>query len=173
MQSNPAVSSSESPGTSSLRRSLMLLATLGLAAVGWVLLDEPDAVGAAESRPQNAVAIVDGSVVTEDEILDDARVELEELEAQRAAILERAVETRVCDLMIDAEARRRGVDRHSLLLEEVDAKLDTAVGDQLLNEEFGELSASEQYEVRYAVRWEAFMDELRQRHSVEVLAAAD
>lgn len=147
----------------------MLIATLGLAAVGWVLLDEPDAVGAAESRPQNAVAIVDGAVVTEEDVLDHARTELEELEVQRAAILERAVETKVSDLLIDAEARSRGVDRHTLLAQEVDAKLDTVVGDTLLSEEFGELDEAEQYQIRYELRWQAFLDELRTRHDVEVL----
>ena len=147
----------------------MLVATLGLGAVGWILLDEPDAVGAAESRPLGAVAIVDGAIVTEDEILDDARTELENLEVQRAAILERAVEVRVADLLIDAEARHRGIDRHTLLRDEVEAKLDTVVSEELLTEEFGQLSEDEQFQVRYELRWQAFLDELRQHHDVEVL----
>ncbi|MDA8019582.1 MAG: SurA N-terminal domain-containing protein [Thermoanaerobaculia bacterium] len=167
MQPTPPVSSSAS--TSPLRRSLMLVATLGLAAVGWVLLDEPDAVGAAESRPLNAVAIVDGAVVTEDEVLDHARRELDELEDRRAEILERAVETKVCDLLIDAEAKRRGIERETLLRQEIDQKLDT-LDEELLAEGFSELDESEQFEVRYALRWQAFMDELRQRHDVELLS---
>lgn len=149
----------------------MLIATLGLGTVGWVLLDEPDAVGAAESRPLGAVAIVDGAIVTEEEILDEARSELEALEAQRAAILERAVEIRVADLLIDAEARLRGIDRQDLLQTEVDAKLDAVVSDELLSAEFGQLSEQEQQQVRYELRWQAFLDELRSQHDVEVLTA--
>lgn len=149
----------------------MLAATLALASVGWILLDEPDAVGAAESRPANAVAIVDGAVVTEDEILEHARQELAELEAQRAAILERAVETRVSDLLIEAEATRRGMDRQTLLRQEVDAKLHTVAADEMMSEEFGDLDAEAQEDVRYALRWQAFLDELRQHHDVELLTA--
>ena len=127
MQTIPSSSSSTSP----LRRTLMLVATLGLGAVGWILLDEPDAVGAAESRPLGAVAIVDGAIVTEEEIFDDTRHELAELEARRIAILERAVETRVGNLLIDAEARRRGIDRQALLRDEIEAKLNTVAGRRL------------------------------------------
>lgn len=156
MQSNSPESTSP---TSSLKRTLMLAATLSLAAVGWVLLDEPDAVGAAESRTQNTVAVVDGMVLTEDEVLHQARHELDELDAQRAEILERAVETKVCDLMIEAEARSRGIDRHTLLAEEIDAKLDTVAT------EGAELDAAGLYELR----WQEFMAELRRRHHVEVV----
>jgi hypothetical protein len=116
-------------------------------------------VGAAESRAQNAIAVVDGMVLTEDEVLHQARHELDELDAKRAEILERAVETKVCDLLIEAEARSRGVDRHTLLAEEIDAKLDTVAA------EGTDLDAAGLYELR----WQEFMVELRQRHHVEVV----
>lgn len=166
-----------------LRRLVIVAATAAMAAVGWFLLDEPDAVGAAETVPaasaHEVLARVAGHEITHDQIRDAARDELDSLDRQvrerRRQILERSLEAGIADLLLDAEAHRRGLDREALLEAEVDSKLGLVSDDAVealredLRENLRENSAEADEEaIRRQLRREAFLEELRSRHPVEV-----
>lgn len=164
------------PAPSALFRRLVILgATAAMAAVGWFLLDEPDAVEATETAAvvptHEVLARVAGRELTRDGLRDAARDELEALEREvrerRRQILERGLESSVAELLLDAEARRRGVGREALLEAEVESKLGL-VADEAVETARSEHSGADDEEIRRIIRRESFLDELRRRHRVEV-----
>jgi predicted DsbA family dithiol-disulfide isomerase/Skp family chaperone for outer membrane proteins len=102
-----------------------------VAASGLVLLATSFAIG--QSVPKQ-LAVVNGEVVTEDQIRGAAKDELESLEAQRVQfeasyaqkqydIIDKALNEFVDDRVLEAEAKKRGITKQALMEAEVDAKV--------------------------------------------------
>ncbi|MEM1204660.1 MAG: hypothetical protein AAGN66_15635 [Acidobacteriota bacterium] len=108
------------------RRILMVTASLVIGAFGWFLLGEPETLGAKETtQPEQAdlYARVEGIAVTRSDVRAELAEELDALELERRELIAKAVEARVEQILIDAEAARRGVDQDLLMEHEIEARL--------------------------------------------------
>lgn len=133
------------PGTSIARRIFLLTASLAIGAVGWLLLGEPDSVTAAERPPADVVARVDGVEITAPQVAERAASELRRLEERRYELILDATRGEVRRLLVETEARGRGL----------------SVG-ELLEAELGPGTAAD-------AELEAFYRRLEARHEVEIL----
>lgn len=111
------------PTANNLRRLLLLAASLGVGAVLWFVLGESEAVVAAESGGQRVLARVNGVMITEEEVLDAAAADLEQLDRERQGILDEHLNAKVRALLAETAAKRHGVSLEQYLAAEVDAGL--------------------------------------------------
>lgn len=158
-----------------VRRLLMLCTAGAVGAVGWTLLGEAES---AADRDE-IVARVDGVEVTEQDLEREVSAELAALDAARRRLLSDALEHRVREVLIEHEARRRGLDRARFLALEVDGRLDEISLDAAREylEGHGDLGGRGQAVVdpervrraRRALRTEALVRELKRRARVDVL----
>lgn len=168
-------------GRTLLRRLLLLSASLTIGTVIWFLLGDSDglvaeekllpAAHAAAPAPATVIAHVDGVAITEEDVVVDVAGELAKLEERRRQLLHAALESRIVDQLITAEAENRGVGVEALLALEVEAKLDL-VEDAQLEARIESASAPRdslaERELRRQIRFEAFVRELRQAAAVTV-----
>lgn len=98
-----------SNAASTIRRLLLLTASVGVGAVGWFMLGESEAASAVQQAEQHVVARVNGVAVTEDDVLEAAAPELLQLERRRHEILDRYLDEKVRNLLVEAAARERGL----------------------------------------------------------------
>lgn len=98
-----------------LRRVLLVAASGALAAFGWLLLDErgplnaQEKAGAVLSSARDVVAEVDGQAITRADLESVVRGELAELEKRQSELYHQALEKKIDELLLAAEARKRGV----------------------------------------------------------------
>lgn len=113
-------SAANHPRPSNLRRVVLLVASVGLGAVGWFMLGDSEAASAVEPQAeQHVVARVHGVAITEQDLLEAAAPELRELEHQRHEILDRHLDGEVRRLLLEAAARERGVSPEDYLAHEL------------------------------------------------------
>ncbi len=117
----------QNPSSLTLRRLLLLAATLVVGAVGWFLLGEGEAVIAEErvdpKGDQKVVARVNGMSITEDELLKAAAAELLKLERQKHETLQQFLENQVRENLLEMAAEKRGVSSEEYAKAEVTDKL--------------------------------------------------
>ncbi len=106
-----------------VKRSLQIIASLALAGVGWVLLEDSEGLTAAETFPRgedaaNIVARFDGVAVTEEEVMAAAERELVELDRQRRQLISNTARQVVHQRLIAAEAESRGLTPEDLVATE-------------------------------------------------------
>lgn len=102
-----------------VRRVLLVAASVTLGALGWLLLDERDPLNAQEKTPSVApgrevVAEVDGQAITRAELESAVRSELAELEKRQSELFHQALEKKIDELLLAAEAKKRGVAPETL-----------------------------------------------------------
>ena len=118
-----------SSGPSNLRRLLLLVASLGVGAVGWYMLggERESAVAAekaaAEKTDRKALARVNGVAISEEEIFAAAAADLMKLDRQRHEVLSNFVAAEVRDRLLAMAAEERGVSTEDYVASEVDGKL--------------------------------------------------
>ncbi|RMH21562.1 MAG: DsbA family protein [Acidobacteria bacterium] len=107
-----------------LRRLLLLTAALTIAAAGWYLLGDSDAVSAAEASAstEKVLATVNGQPITEAQVLASVAGRLLSLERQRHDLIASAVETEILNRLIELEAKKRGISQEELIKAEVEDK---------------------------------------------------
>ena len=174
-------------GKTTAQRLFLLTASLCVGAVGWFLMGETDSLDAAETASQitktqmethldgeRVLATVGEVALTESEILDSVAGELAQLDQQRRVVIARAVDSKVRETLIDQEARLRGVDAESLVVEEVDrrsAKVsDAAVESFYLGNphRFDQPIEVVANQIRRHLAFEGFIEELRNSHPVDL-----
>ena len=101
-----------------VRRVLLVAASFTLALFGWFLLDERDALNAQEKSSvahrvlepsTEVVAEVDGRPITRADLELAVGAELAELERRQNQLYHQALQQKIDDLLLEAEARKRGV----------------------------------------------------------------
>ena len=167
-------------GRTLLRRFLLLSASLTIGTVIWFLLGDSDglvaeekllpAAHAASPPASTVIAHVDGVAITEEDVVIDVASELAKLEDQRRQLLQAALESRIVDQLIQAEAQNRGLAVEHMLALEVDAKLDQVDAD-VLAAQMDPAEAPDEtaaLELRRRLRLAAFVQELRDAAAVSV-----
>lgn len=98
-----------------VRRVLLVAASGALAAFGWLLLDERDPLNAQEKAgtvldsAHDVVARVDGQAITRADLENAVRGELAALEKRQSELYHQALEKKIDELLLAAEAKKRGV----------------------------------------------------------------
>lgn len=100
-----------------LRRFSLLVASCALGVFGWFLLDDSDALNALPTS--GLVAQVDGQAITQDDIRRELAPALADLDRQRQALWQQAIERRIGDLLIEGAARRAGLPPSAFLAREL------------------------------------------------------
>lgn len=108
---------------STLRRLLLLAATVLVGTIGWFMLGEPEAVIAEESGGEKVLARVNGAAITEKEILELAVADLLKLDRDRHSMIENYVNGRTRELMLEQAAAKKGMSNEDYLRAEVTSKL--------------------------------------------------
>ena len=108
------------------RRLLLLAAILAVGAYGWNLL-APRAVDAAEKatteKNSDVLARVNGTDVTAADVAKTAGGKLVDLDRQRHELLSNATRGTVWEMLIAAEAEKRGISKDDLIAAEVSSKV--------------------------------------------------
>ena len=110
-------------GKSTVRRLLLIGASLGVGTFGWLLLGQSEALRAAEASKGDALARIGSEVITEAQVTENAAGELLQVERQRYELIERAVRDEVRERLISLEAKKRGIDEEALMKAEVEDKV--------------------------------------------------
>jgi len=172
-------------GRVAIRRLFLVSASLAIGTVIWFLLGDSDglvaeeklipAAHAAVPAPAVVIAHVDGVPISEEDVLIDVAGELAALEQQRRQLLQTALEGRIAEQLLAAEAETLGTSVADLLSSEVDAKLDQVPEADLearlvdLRAEQGaEIPDALVQETRRQLRLAAYIEELRTAAAVSV-----
>ncbi len=113
------------------KRLILLAAILAIGAVVWFMLGESEKVTAGESSQQKAagaggsevLARVNGVEITAAAVEESIAGQLLKLERDRHGMIAQAVEGRVRDALLGAEAEKRGMSQEELIEAEVGTKL--------------------------------------------------
>lgn len=108
---------------STLRRLLLIAATVLVGAIGWFMLGEPEPVIAEESSDEKVLARVNGTAITEKEILEAAVADLLKLDRQRHEMIEGYVNGKTRELMLQQAADKKSMSTEEYMTAEVTAKL--------------------------------------------------
>ncbi|MEM8933157.1 MAG: hypothetical protein AAGE94_18360 [Acidobacteriota bacterium] len=158
-------------------RVFLVVASLIIGSCVWFFLLDSDELVAQEAPatdstrtpfpPDPLAARVGDRAITERELRDAIADQLAETEQR---LLAEALEQRIQTVLLDAEAAARGIDRATLLAEEVDARLDrvsdAAVADALAVAGL-DATAEVERQIRRKLRLEAFCAELERRADVD------
>ncbi len=117
------------------KRLILLAAILAVGAVVWFMLGEsenvtaseskkPETVAAASGEVQEVLARVNGVEITRQAVEDSIAGQLLKMERDRHDLIGKAVESRVRDALLAAEAEKRGISKDELIEAEVAANLD-------------------------------------------------
>lgn len=165
----------ETQRQSTFRRILLLAAGLCVVALVVVFLCEPDTVDAQTGedlgRTLPTLATVGGEPISEAEILERAAGELLRLRRERHELIERTVETRIRERLLEIEAARRDLPPEEMLRREIEARRAAIPAAEVeafhegrrLRQPFAQ--AEEQ--IRRHLASEAFYRELEEEHAVE------
>lgn len=107
---------------STLRRLLLLAASLFVGAIGWFMLGESEAVIAAEGN-ETVLVRVNGVTVTEREVLEAAQAELLKLDHQRYTVIQSYMHGKKREILLEQAAEKAGVTVEQYLQTEVQGKL--------------------------------------------------
>jgi protein-disulfide isomerase len=110
------------PKPSTLRRLLLLAASLGVGAVGWFLLGLEEAVIAEERAEGKALARIDGNAILEQDVLDAAAGEILKIKRQHHQLIENVVHGKVRDRLLELGAEEMQATMEVYLENEVRTK---------------------------------------------------
>ncbi len=114
-------------GEITLQRLLLLTAAVGIATFGWFLLGDSEPVIAEEAAmakkgSSKVLARINGQELTEAEVVKEAKGQLLKIERDRHELISGMVKQRVLDMLMEQEAKKRGITKEELLQAEVQGK---------------------------------------------------
>lgn len=158
-----------------LRRILLLIASLGLGAVGLLLLGEPEPGMAEQMEESKPLAKVNGVEISESEVMDAAAGQLLQLERQRHQLLTNTITEKVRQRLVEDAAKAASLTTDEYLNREVvqksvnisaeDAEAFYAARRNVIRQPF---DAVEQ-QVREFLAMEQLINRLEDESEVEVL----
>lgn len=167
-----------------VRRLLLLAASLTIGISIWHLLGDSDglvaeeksphlhALDAAAHEPEAVLAHVDGVAITDRDVESLVADQLAALQEQRAQLMAEALESQIAEHLLEAEALSLSLDREQLLRIEVEEKLDqiadVEVESLYASQVFSEPLPALETKLRRQLRLQAYVAELRRRAAVDV-----
>ena len=158
------------------KRLFLLAAILTVSAVVWFMLGESETVTAAEAPDgQKVLARVNGVAITEAEIEESVAGQLLKLQRDRHELISKAIDTRVRNSLLSAEAEKQGISQEELVEAEVNGKLaevDATKVDafyEARKQQIRQPKEKVEDQIRKFIRYEDFMDSLRSAATIELL----
>jgi protein-disulfide isomerase len=188
----------QTESTNARRGFLLASAALLLLVLGWILTSDTHRATAAPQTgdsPDGVVATIEGEPISEADLeaaaaerleqVDLQRLQMEaKLRQQRQQVLQSTLQQLVEDRLLELEAKARGTSREELIQQEIESKVDSEVTDEQVDafyeertKQGGRLPPKEQVanqirqyllSQRQAQARESFLDQLREKYSVEV-----